>query len=83
MFGLLTSMQVFLTSWMMYLTGTETVSSGLDVELMREIMSIVVEAIKMILGLFTVYPLNLFLIIGLIYMGAKFIPLLKNVAKKS
>ena len=83
MFGILTSVQLMLTSMMMFLTGTETVSSGIDINLMREVMNIVVESVKMILGLFTVYPLNLFLIIGLIYMGAKLIPLLKGIAKKN
>ena len=83
MFGILTSVQLMLTSMMMFLTGTETVSSGIDINLMREVMNIVVESVKMILGLFTVYPLNLFLIIGLIYMGARLIPLLKGIAKKN
>lgn len=64
MLGFLTSFQMFLTSWLMTLTGEA--AGKLDVAMVDEVMDIVVAVITKFVTLFTIWPLNLFLILGLI-----------------
>ena len=64
MLGFLSSIQMFLTSWVMTLTGEAT--GKLDVAMVDEVMDIVVAVITKFVTLFTIWPLNLFLILGII-----------------
>lgn len=79
MFGLLSSMQLFLTSFMMLLTGGE---AQLDTALVGEVMDIVVQVITAAVGLFALFPLNLFLILGLIGVAVGFFFTLKRGARR-
>lgn len=83
MLGFLTAMQLLLTvkvpalmtKFMMFLTGTETVTenaSGLDVGIVSEVMDIVVTVVTSFVGLFKLWPLNLFLILGIIGFAVSF-----------
>lgn len=79
MFGLLSSMQLLLTSFMMLLTGGE---AQLDTALVGEVMDIVVQVITKAVGLFALFPLNLFLILGLIGVAVGFFFTLKRGARR-
>ena len=72
MFGLLSSMQLLLT-------GTE--AAKLDTELVSQVMDIVVQVITKAVTLFGLFPLNLFLILGLIGVGVGFFFKLKRGAR--
>ena len=63
---------------MVYLTGT----TQLDTSLVTEVMDIVVEVITKAVGLFGLFPLNLFLILGLIGMSIGFFFKLKKGARR-
>lgn len=80
MFGLLSSMQLFLTSFMMFLTGEG--AAQLDTALVGEVMDIVVEVITKAVALFALFPLNLFLILGLIGLSVGFFFTLKRGARR-
>lgn len=79
MFGLLSSMQLLLTSFMMLLTGGE---AQLDTALVGEVMDIVVQVITKAVALFALFPLNLFLILGLIGLSVGFFFTLKRGARR-
>ena len=76
MLGLLTNFQLFLTSFMMFLTGE---APALDVNLVETVMDMVVSVVTKFFSLFTIYPLNLFIIfaiislaIGIVFAGKRF-----------
>ena len=79
MFGLLSSVQLLLTSFMMLLTSGE---AQLDTALVGEVMDIVVQVITKAVGLFALFPLNLFLILGLIGVAVGFFFTLKRGARR-
>ena len=72
MFGVLSSLFATLTMFcpalmtklVMFLDGTTT--TGLDMELVNDIMDMVVTVVTKFASLFTIWPLNLILILGLI-----------------
>lgn len=77
----LTQMQLFLTSFMMVLTG-ETTSTGLDISLVESVLDILVLVVQRIATLFTIFPLNLFLILGIIGGGIGLFFVVKRGARK-
>lgn len=79
MIGFLSSMQLFLTSFMMLLTSGE---AQLDTALVGEVMDIVVQVITKAVALFALFPLNLFLILGLIGLSVGFFFTLKRGARR-
>ena len=89
MLGFLTALQLLLTvqvpalmsKVMMFLTG-ETGTTKLDVSMVEEVMDIVVAAITKFVTLFTIWPLNLFLILGLISMAIGFFFTAKRGARR-
>ena len=83
MSGLLTTV---LTVFMTKINGmtaylTDAATTGLDLELVSDIMDIIVEVITKCLGLFKIYPLNVFLIIGIILIAIGLLGRLKRTAK--
>lgn len=81
--GLLTTV---LTVFMTKINGmtaylTDAATTGLDLELVTDIMDIIVEVITKCLGLFTIYPLNLFLVIGIVMLAIGLLGRLKRTAK--
>ena len=80
MFGLLSSVQLLLTSFNMFLTGAE--GAQLDTALVGDVMDIVVQVITKAVGLFALFPLNLFLILGLIGVAVGFFFTLKRGARR-
>lgn len=80
MFGLLSSVQLLLTSFVMFLTGAE--GAQLDTALVGEVMDIVVQVITKAVGLFALFPFNLFLILGLIGVAVGFFFTLKRGARR-
>ena len=80
---LLTQMQLFLTSFMMFLTGTETTGGFLDLELVDNVMDMVVSVVTKFAVLFTIWPLNLFLILAIIGFCVSFFFIGKKGARRS
>lgn len=71
MFGLLTRNAVVLTD----------ATTTFDVEMVRELMDIIVEMLTKLLGLFKIFPLNLFMIIGIMFLAISIFRSLKRTAK--
>lgn len=59
-----------LTRMTMFLTGEG--ATGLDTALVGDVMEIVVQVVTAFVGLFTLWPLNLFLILGIIGFAVSF-----------
>lgn len=71
MFGLLTRNVMVLTD----------ATTTFDIEMVRELMDIIVEMLTKILGLFKIFPLNLFMIIGIMFLAISIFRSLKRTAK--
>ena len=74
-------MRGLLASAAMLLTGGET-TKMLDTELVTQVMEIVVQVITKAVALFALFPLNLFLILGLIGLSVGFFFTLKRGARR-
>ena len=79
MFGLLTSFNMLLSYYGLGLL-TETTAT-FDIELVRELMDVIVEMLTKLLGLFKIFPLNLFMIIGIMFLAISIFRSLKRTAK--
>lgn len=70
MLGFLTSIVATLTMFFPGLLTSGT--TGLDTSLVTQVMDIVVTVVTAFVGLFTLWPLNLFLILGIIGFAVSF-----------
>lgn len=63
-----------MVNWSMVLTGTDLTTAGIDFD----IVDALIECVKSVIGLFTIYPLNIYMTGGIVLLCAGIFGALKH-----